>query len=482
MKKNLLLTSLSAVFFLSTCKTDLIESVPAGNFNRSVSASLEDNRDIPDITQTLPNIISSSTTLTSDRVWILNGPTFVINEATLTIEAGTYIKGTKKVLYNSKPSFLVISKGAKIIANGSENSPIVFTSDQPAGSRAPSDWGGLIILGKGRTNVELASGIEGMRLSYTSDLGLAESILHYGGNIEEDNSGSLQYVRIEFAGDVVEDGEELNSLTLAGVGSGTTLDHVQVSYGADDAFEMFGGSVNGRYLISFANNDDDFDFDQGYQGSIQFALAIKVPCLGQSISSNGIESNNVTAPVTLADANRITFPVLSNFTILGQNTETTSYSNSIAGFFRSQSGYRISNSIIAGLNAGADIAGGSPSGSFFGNSLVHGFTTAVSGSPYTSVTTSTSSNVNSFIRLANPFNVNICGTTKPIPDFRYQIVPIPSPAAGGADFSTISVTHPGGSLTAFDTTPVYKGAFGSTATARWDDNWASYTPQSNPYL
>ncbi|EOR96286.1 hypothetical protein ADIARSV_0521 [Arcticibacter svalbardensis MN12-7] len=483
MKKNILLTFLSILIFASACKKDRTNGASTGNFNRSTSASLEDNRNIPDITQVLPNIINTSTTLTNDRVWILDGPTFVLDNAILTIEPGTYIKGKKKVLFSSKPSFLVITRGAKIIASGTESSPIVFTSDQVAGQRAASDWGGLVLLGNGRTNVTITSIVEGMQLRYTLDLGLPESVLRYGGYNEADNSGSLQYVRIEFAGDVVEDGDELNSLTLAGVGSGTILDHIQVSYGADDAFAMFGGAVNGKYLISFGNNDDDFDFDQGYQGSLQFCLAVKVPCLGESINSNGIESDNISAPSTPVDANRITLPVLSNFTVLGgQNTQTTLYSNSFAGWFRVYSGYRISNSILAGLNVGIDISGATTTSSFVGNSLIHGFTAATSGSPFTSVTTSTASNVNSFIRLANPFNTTICSTTKPIPDFRYQIVPIASPAASGADFSAITVTHPGGSLATFDTTPVYKGAFGSTATARWDDNWATYTPQQNPYL
>lgn len=482
MKKNsFLIIALALIVFVSACKKDQGDGSASGNFDRSSSAVLEDTRDIPNTTQTLPNVISTNTTLTADKVWVINGPTFVTNNATLTIQAGTYIKGTKKPTVTSKPSFLVVTKGAKLVANGTEASPIVFTSNQAANSRTPGDWGGIVLLGNGKTNVAATTVVEGMKNEYMTDLGLATSIIQYGGSVEADNSGSLKYVRIEFAGDVISEGNELNGLTLGGVGSGTTLERVQVAYGADDAFEFFGGSVNAKYLVSYGNNDDDFDFDQGYQGSIQFAVSAKVPCLNYSSSPNGIESNNITSPVVVTDASRLTRPVLSHFTIVGQNATSAAFS-STGALFRASSGYKVSNSIVAGFATGANISAGTPAGSFFGHSLLHGFTAATAGTTFTTVTTSTAASANSFIRLVNPFNVNICTTTKPIPDFRYQTVPTPSPAATGANYASISVTHPGGALTAFDTTPVYRGAFGANTAARWDDNWATYTPQTNPYL
>jgi hypothetical protein len=484
MKKNsFLIIALSLIVFISACKKDQGSNTGSGNFDRSSSAGLEDTRDIPDPTQTVPNVISTNTTLTSDKVWIINGPTFVTNNATLTIQPGTYIKGTKKPTPASKPSFLAITKGSKLEASGTEANPIVFTSNQAASSRTPGDWGGIVLLGNGKTNVASTQAVEGMKPEYMTDLGLSTDVIQYGGSIEADNSGTLKYVRIEFAGDVISDGNELNGLTLGGVGSATTLDHIQVSYGADDAFEFFGGSANAKYLVSYGNNDDDFDFDQGYQGSIQFAVSVKVPCLTYSSSPNGIESNNITSPVVVVDASRLTQPVLSNFTILGQPSAPTAapFTTSNGALFRVNSAYKVSNSIVAGFVTGANISGATTTGSFFGNSLVHGFTAATAGSPF-SVTTSTATSTNTFIRLVNPFNVNICTVTKPIPDFRYVTAPTPSPAATGASFSSISVTHPGGALTAFDTTPVYLGAFGANTAARWDDNWATYTPQTNPYL
>lgn len=485
MKKNsFLIIALALVVCFSACKKDQSGST-SGNFDRSSSATLVDNRDIPNTTQVIPNIISTNTTLTADRVWIISGPTFVTNNAVLTIEAGTYIKGTKKATTTSKPSFIVVTKGAKMIANGTEANPIVFTSNQVANSRTPGDWGGIVLLGNGKTNVAATTAIEGMQDAYMTDLGLPLSSVQYGGSVEADNSGSLSYVRIEFAGDVISEGNELNGLTLGGVGSATNLDHIQVSYGADDAFEFFGGSVNAKYLSSYGNNDDDFDFDQGYQGSIQFAVSVKVPCLTYSTSPNGIESNNITSPVVVVDASRLTVPVLSNFTILGQATSTTSSPSAFSStgtLFRVNSGYKVGNSIVAGFATGAGISGGTLAGSFFGNSFIHGYTAATAGTGFTSVTTSTVATANAFIRLVSPFNINICTTTNPIPDFRYQTAPTASPVATGANFSNLSVTHPGGALTAFDTTPAYIGAFGASSAARWDDNWATYTPQTNLYL
>ncbi len=478
-KNSFLIIALALTVFVSACKKEQGEN-GIGDFDRSSSAVLEDTRDIPNATQTLPNVISANTTLTNDRVWIIDGPTFVNNNATLTVQAGTYIKGRKE---SADPSFLLIAKGSKLIARGTSANPIVFTSNQTAGNRAPGDWGGVVLLGNGRTNVANTTVIEGMESRYMTDLGLPTSIIQYGGATEADNSGALQFVRIEFAGDVISEGNELNGLTLGGVGSATELNNIEVSYGADDAFEFFGGSANAKYLVSYGNNDDDFDFDQGYQGSIQYAVSVKVPCLTYSSSPNGIESNNITNPIVVTDPNRFTRPVLSNFTILGQNTVGAgSFASSNGALFRVNSGYKVSNSIVAGFNTGANISTGNATDSFFGYSLIHGFTAATSGTPFTTITTSTAASANGFIRLVNPFNINVCSTTKPIPDFRYQTVPTNSPAATGANFTNISVTHPGGSLSAFDTTPTYRGAFGAASTTRWDDNWATYTPQTNPYL
>ena len=145
-------------------------------------------------------------------------------------------------------------RGAKIEANGTASNPIVFTSGKAAGSRLRGDWGGIIILGNAPTNRPLSPAplVEG---------GVDR---RYGGTTANDNSGTMRYVRIEFAGIAAEPGSEINGLTLGGVGSGTTLEYIQVSYGNDDAYEFFGGTVNAKYLVSYATSDDDYDFDFGY--------------------------------------------------------------------------------------------------------------------------------------------------------------------------------------------------------------------------
>ena len=172
---------------------------------------------------------------------------YVEDGATLTIEPGTIIKGEK----SSKGS-LIVKRGGKIIANGTVDKPIVFTSNQAKGSRAAGDWGGLVLLGKAPVNKTPAV-IEG------------ENLTQFGGTDAADNSGSLKYVRIEFAGIAFETDKEINGLTFGGVGSGTTIDYVQVSHSGDDSYEWFGGTVNAKHLIAFRGLDDDFDTDNRFQ-------------------------------------------------------------------------------------------------------------------------------------------------------------------------------------------------------------------------
>ncbi len=492
-KYSVTLMILALIVIAAGCKKDL-STGSSGNFSRSSSASLVDSRDIPDTTQTIPNIINANTTLTNDRVWILNGPTFVTNNAVLTIQAGTYIKGVKKATPTSKPSFLVITRGAQLIANGTEANPIVFTSNGAACSRTPGDWGGVVLLGTGRTNAGIQP-IEGMQSAYVTDLGLPyPSTIQYGDSDDNTSSGSLQYVRIEFAGDVITEGNELNGLTLGAVGYNTILDHIQVSYGADDGFEFFGGAANARYLISYGNNDDDFDFDQGYQGTIQFAVSVKIPCLEYSPSPNGIESNNITSPIAVTDPSRLTAPVLANFTILGESTSDGPGSGGTptAGtgtLFRVNSSYTVRNFIVGGFYTGSDISGGTPGS--YDYSLVHGYNAALVGTYGSNVTSYINTNPNGSLLLVNPFNVSNCTTCSldnpAIPDFRYRTIGAASPAAtrGQSSLNTaVSVSHPGGvfpSATSLTNT-AYAGAFPAQTVARWDDNWATYTPQANPYL
>jgi len=243
----------------------------------------------PATTVNISGVIGTQT-WTRNNTYLLQGVVYVDSLATLTIEAGTVIRGDANTIISS----LVVQRGATIIANGTPCNPIVFTSSKAAGSRVRGDWGGLTILGRGLTNQGNNVNIEG--------IGAAEPRARYGGNNNADNSGSLKYIRIEYAGFAIAAGNELNSLTFGGVGSGTTVDFIQTSFGNDDAFEWFGGAVNCKHLVAYRTLDDDFDTDFGYSGLVQFGLGIKDPTVADDpliSTSEGFESdNNATAPFT----------------------------------------------------------------------------------------------------------------------------------------------------------------------------------------
>lgn len=205
--------------------------------------------------------ITSSTTWTADKRYVLSDFVGVANPAVLTIEPGTVIYGgdTKATLF--------IRRGAKIIADGTARRPIIFTSAQRVGSRAQQDWGSLVVFGNAPLNIAGGQGfMEGLP---------SQSEFAYGGTDPNDSSGIIRYVRLEFGGFLIAQNQEINGLTLGGVGAGTVIDHVQVLHNADDAFEFFGGTVNASHLLGIAYADDGLDTDQGYSGSIQFVALIK---------------------------------------------------------------------------------------------------------------------------------------------------------------------------------------------------------------
>lgn len=238
--------------------------------------------------------------------YILKGWVYVTNGAQLTIEPGTIIKGDLE----TKAS-LIIEPGGKIYAEGTAELPIVFTSNQAKGSRKPGDWGGIIVCGRAKNN-KGAMLIEG-----------GPRTLH-GGNNDEDNSGILRYVRIEFAGYPLKTDQEINGLTLGSVGSGTQIDHIQVSYTNDDSFEFFGGSVNAKYLVAYHGWDDDFDTDNGYSGKLQFLLGIRNPKIADTSLSNGFESDNNSEGST---SSPVTHCVFSNVTLVGPLGQDANFAN-----------------------------------------------------------------------------------------------------------------------------------------------------------
>lgn len=268
------------------------------------------NKSYPVPNLTVSSNIVTNTTWTTGQVILLKGPIYIKNNAVLTIQPGVIIRGEKA----TAGSALIITKGAQINAVGTAAQPIVFTTDQVPGAinRAIGDWGGLILLGKGALN--LAGGlanIEGLPVSPDTE---------YGGGTtpnNNDNSGILNYVRIEFGGYVYAANKEINGLTLGAVGNGTQIDNIQVSYTNDDGFEWFGGTVNAKHLVSYRNLDDDFDTDNGWSGNVQFGLIVRDPSLADNPSvstSEGFESDN---DATGSTATPQTSGVFSNITAIG---------------------------------------------------------------------------------------------------------------------------------------------------------------------
>ena len=220
-------------------------------------------------TVVLSGSIATNRTLTPDTNYVLRGFVYVNSGATLTVNAGTRIVGDTTAL----GSALFVLRGARIVANGTAAAPVVFTSQRSAGNRSPGDWGGLVIVGNARANRVGNVIVEG---SNGSVVGADPAgIVYTGGTVDNDNSGTLRYVRVEFAGYATLADAELNSFTFAAVGSGTTVEYVQALAGLDDHFEWFGGTVNGRYLVSYESGDDHFDGSEGYRGLNQFLIGLQ---------------------------------------------------------------------------------------------------------------------------------------------------------------------------------------------------------------
>lgn len=281
------------------------------------------NKVYPAPNVTITSNITTNTTWSTGQVILLSGQIFVKNNAVLTIQPGVIIRGDKSI----PGAGLFITRGSKIIAQGTPNQPIVFTSDQAPGQRNIGDWGGVVLLGNASINASGGTNyIEGFSPSPDTQYG--------GGSSpnDDDSSGILKYVRIEFGGYPYQPNKEINGLTFGGIGRKTVIDYVQVSFANDDGFEWFGGAVNCKHLVSYRNLDDDFDIDEGYHGSVQFGLAVRDPQIADNPSvstSEGFESDN---DPTGSTATPKTSAIFSNITVIGPYRGNTS--NSIASGFR----------------------------------------------------------------------------------------------------------------------------------------------------
>lgn len=454
MKKNLKLffaILITVATLLSACDTEL------GGGDPKPSGQLIE----------LSGIITTNTTLTSDNKYLLKGNVYVSNNAELTIEAGTIIFGDKV----TKGS-LIIERGSKIHATGTSSKPIVFTSSAAKGSRNVGDWGGVIILGKASNNQGLNQNIEGVSTSNNGQ---------YGGSIDNDNSGELQYIRIEFAGIALSPDNEINGLTFGSVGSGTVVDHIQVSYSGDDSFEWFGGTVNAQYLVAYRGVDDDFDTDFGYRGKVQYAAAFRDPAVADVGGSNGFESDNdgsgtAGTPKTAAVFSNVTWYGPYAFAAFDDTNVSTNYRASAQ--IRRNSDLQIYNSIFIGsyleaINFDKTGAAAVFKGNYLGR---YGVKASVAGTAkkYTAGNLYDDTNFETENTLeANGLTVDLSAKISGMAGV--QNINSPSGLlAVGSPLLTGAVTVPAGV-----TQTTYIGAFDSTN--NWMAGWTNFDPNNTDY-
>jgi hypothetical protein len=267
--------------------------------------------------------ITANRRLYADTTYTLKGFIHVTNGATLTIDPGTTIKGD----FNTLGSSLFIMRGAKIQAIGTATAPIVFTSSRPAGQRQPGDWGGLIMIGNAINNRSGSIEIEGSGTDGTAVVsGKNYQVLYSGGTTATDNSGTLQYVIVEFGGFAPSLNNELNSFTFAAVGSGTRVSYTESLAGLDDSFEFFGGGFDLDHLVAYETADDILDMSEGFVGRIQYAIGYNsvqlTPRTGAGFYATdleGIENDGCNGSGCDNGFNQAPFtvPLVANFTLIG---------------------------------------------------------------------------------------------------------------------------------------------------------------------
>lgn len=422
--------------------------------------------------------ITSNLTLKANNIYKLRGLVYVTNGATLTIEPGTKIVGEA-----DKNGALIITRGSKIMAEGTASNPIIFTSEKPSPKRG--DWAGLVILGAAPTNASFngqagVGEIEG-GINNSEGLGL------YGGTNAADNSGVLKYVRVEYAGYAFLPDKEINGITFGGVGSGTTVDYVQVSYANDDSFEWFGGTVNCSHLIAYKGLDDDFDTDNGFAGKIQFGIAVRDSQIADVSGSNAFESDNDANGSSLTPQTSATF---SNMTIIGPVNSTSASTNigTINSLFqnalqiRRNSSISVFNSVFTGYPVGLfiDATKGTPTDGNIGtlklvfeNNILAGNITPLKFGPSTTSPTSFT-----LADLTSWFTTHGNSTLTYTADAKFTNAWAPagttpnfSPASGSPLLTGGVFTH--AKLTSWFTPVTYRGAV-KDATDTWYAGWTNY--------
>ena len=440
--------------------------------DKTATCTVTVSEDAPAVIEdTLEGNITADRTISAANKNFLKGFVYVKSGATLTIEAGSVIKGIS-VASGERAASLIIEPGAKIMAEGTVDKPIVFTSDKEPGKRVTGDWGGLIICGNARVNRTNQPTIEGGPGT------------HYGNTTSDEfngeSSGKLKYVRIEFAGYPLEPDKEINGLTFGGVGSGTEVEFVQVSYSNDDSYEWFGGTVNAKHLIAYKGWDDDFDTDYGYTGKLQFLLSVRDKDIADTSDSNGFESDNDGDGSTNTP---FTKPVFSNVTLIGP-------------FYG-----KVSDRTQAEVEAKtADAANGAKGGKYQAamhlrrNSSLNIYNSVFTGWPYGLRATDKKGQANDGIAIENVIFAgmwknfyedekvsenffNRAGNNTVLENTRQIIAKdgdyssVVADAVKGADFSKLADS--------FFEKVTYKGAFDGTND--WTEGWTNWDPQNTVY-
>lgn len=452
MKKLLVLTAFSGSLFLTNCRKIEVDGGTTAPPPSSNESTILEGR------------ISENRTLKAAYTYKLRGLVYVTNGAILTIEPGTKIVGEQ-----GQRGGLIITRSCKIIADGTADKPIVFTSESSNPVRG--DWAGVVILGNAPTNASF-NGVQGIGeieggINNSDGLGLYGTPSTQQQN-PADNSGILRFVRIEYAGYAFLPDKEINGLTFGGVGANTIVDNVQVSYANDDSYEWFGGNVNCKHLIGYRTLDEDFDTDNGFAGKIQFGISLRDSAIADISKSEAFESDNDANGSSLTPQ---TSAVFSNITVLGPKVNLTNGYNNLFQWgvqIRRNSSISIFNSLIMGYPYGLYIDAGKgvptdlniPNSLMVQNTIIAGCpnpilygasSTAPTGATTATITTwfNTASYGNSIltnntdVMLTAPFNYTS-------PDFNPTAG---SPALSGASFSNSKLSGGG-----FFTNVSYKGA------------------------
>lgn len=389
--------------------------------------------------------ISANTTWTCQNTYVLSGFVFVTDNAVLTIGKGTTIRGA-----GGTPSgTLIITRGARLEAQGTEDEPIVFTSIGTPGARTPGSWGGVVLFGAAPSNLGANVHFEGTAAGDTR--------FDYGGASTTHDCGTLEYVRIEFAGYSFAMDKEFNGLTVAGCGSDTTISHVQIHRGSDDGIEFFGGSANADHLVLTRNQDDALDWDNGWNGRLQFVIIYT-----EADGDNGIEADNLEAGTNAAP---ISNPTIFNMTLLGPGT--VGGVNADRGILlRRHTRGRLNNVLLGNYTTYADVQGNATNdpnlAAAWPNDIVIGYASFFGGGAFPATDDGL---VDSTVIPATTGN----NTTDPMIVFGSNTNPsfIPTNAALEAGIAPTA---------GFDTTANFRGAVKPNATGAeiWYAGWTSF--------